>query len=115
MTADNRLLTWTPRILGIGFALFTSIFALDAFGEGSLVQNIIAFLMHLIPTFIILAIALVAFRREMVGAVGFLALAVLYIVIFWGRFPIGTYVIMAGPLAIAGVLFMASWTAHHQQ
>lgn len=113
MARDNRLLTWAPRALGVGFALFASIFALDAFGQGSLVQNVIAFVMHLIPTFIILAIAIIAWRRELVGAVGFLGLAVLYIVLFWGRFPIGVYMLIAGPLAVTGVLFMASWSARH--
>ena len=30
----KRVLYWTPRVLGILFALFISIFALDVFGEG---------------------------------------------------------------------------------
>ncbi len=114
MGGERRLLTWTPRVLGIGFALFTSIFALDAFGEGSLAQNLLAFAMHLIPTAIVLAIALIAFRREMVGAVGFLGLAVLYVALFWGRFPIFVYMLMAGPLAVTGALFMASWTVRRR-
>ena len=31
---SKQLLFWTPRILGILFALFLSMFALDVFGEG---------------------------------------------------------------------------------
>lgn len=27
----------------------------------------------------------------------------------WGRFPLSVYLVMAGPLALTGVLFWGSW------
>ena len=47
----NNFLFWLPRILGILFAVFISIFALDAFGEGiPVLEAIIGFVIHLVPT-----------------------------------------------------------------
>jgi hypothetical protein len=55
MKAGNKkLLTWLPRIPGMLFAVFISLFALDVFSEEKgFLQTLIALLMHLIPTFII--------------------------------------------------------------
>ena len=57
----NKLLFWSPRVLGILIAIFVSLFALDVFAEGSSSWEIVvALAMHLIPTFVIL-IALATF------------------------------------------------------
>jgi len=32
----------------------------------------------------------------------------------WGRFPLSVYLVIAGPLALTGVLFLASWYEEHQ-
>lgn len=110
----NGLLLWAARVLGIGMALFLSIFALDAFGEGGILRNVAAFLIHLVPSFLVLAVVIFAWRREAVGAVGFTALALIYIVMTWGRFPLSVYLLIAGPLALTGLLFLASWYQKHQ-
>ncbi len=113
MQRANRLLTWAPRVLGVGMALFLSVFALDAFGEGGILRNVAAFLLHLIPSFVVLAVLIAAWRREFVGAAGFIALALIYVVMTWGRFPLSVYLVIAGPLALTGVLFFASWYQEH--
>lgn len=103
-------LLWTPRVLTIAFAAFISIFALDVFGHGGGFWNTaIALLMHLIPTFLVLLFLALAWRREWIGAIAFVALGAAYIYLFRGRFPIGTYVGIAGPLFLVGFLFLASW------
>ena len=84
----RRLLFWTPRVLGIAFALFISIFAMDVFNEHyRLPQLLVALGMHLIPTSLIVLALTVAWRWEWVGAVLFFGLGVAYIVWMWGRFP----------------------------
>ena len=51
----NKILYWSPRILGILVAILVSLFALDVFGEGyNFWEMIVALVMHLIPTFLIL-------------------------------------------------------------
>jgi hypothetical protein len=59
----ERLLHWTPRILGLLFAAFVSVFALDVFGEGyTFWQTILALMMHLIPTGVVLVALAISWR-----------------------------------------------------
>ena len=102
--AVPRSLFWTPRILGVVFALFLSVFALDAFDHG-----VLAVLMHLRPAALVLLVLALAWRRELAGALGFLALGVLYIVWAWGRFRWPAYAAIAGPLFVMSGLFLAGW------
>ena len=61
----NKILFWAPRILCIIFALFTAIFAIDVFNENySFWKTILAFVMHLIPSGIIV---LVLFLGDGIG------------------------------------------------
>ena len=106
----RRLLFWTPRVLGIAFALFISIFAMDVFGEHySLPQLLVALGMHLIPTGLIAVALIVAWRWEWVGAVLFFGLGVAYIVTVHERAPWDWYVFIAGPAFLMGLLFLLNW------
>ncbi|MGD0350866.1 MAG: hypothetical protein ABSB84_11240 [Verrucomicrobiota bacterium] len=106
----KRLLFWTPRILCVLFASFLSIFAADVFGEGyGFWKTILALLIHLIPTWIILAVLAISWRREWVGGILFIALGALYLVEFWGRFHWSAYLCISGPLLLLGVLFFLNW------
>ena len=103
-------LFWTPRILCILFAVFVSMFALDVFGEGyGFWKTVVAFLIHLVPTYIVIIALVVAWRREWIGAILFIGLAVFYLVWAWGRFTWITYLAMSGPLFLVGVLFLVNW------
>jgi len=105
-----RLLFWTPRILGIVFALFVSIFALDVFGEGhGFWKTTLALLIHLIPTAIILLVLAISWRWEWVGAILFPALGLWYLLTTWGRFHWSAFVGIAAPLFLMGVLFLCDW------
>lgn len=106
----KRLLHWTPRILGLLFAIFLSLFALDVFDEGyGSWETVVALFMHLVPTFIVLIVLAIAWRWEWVGAVLFCGLAVFYVLWTWGRFPFGTYLAISGPLLLVGILFLLNW------
>ena len=106
----TKILRWTPRVLGLLFAAFISIFALDVFeGHHSFWQTALALSMHLIPTFVLLAILAVSWRREWIGGVVFPGLGILYLVTMWGRFPWSVYALMAGPMFLLGGLFLLSW------
>jgi hypothetical protein len=86
-TATRRFVYWTPRILGILFAVFLSVFALDVFSEGhGFWKTIVALLMHLVPTFIFLVVLIVAWRWEWIGGLVFIASALWYVMWTWGRF-----------------------------
>ena len=109
-TALGRTLYWVPRGLGILFAAFISIFALDVFGEGAgFWETLLALVMHLIPTAVVVVALVLSWRWEWLGVFLYTALGALYIQQFWGRFPWSTYLIIAGPLVLVGVLFLVDW------
>jgi hypothetical protein len=106
----GRVLHWTPRILGILFALFISIFALDVFGQGySFGETIVALIMHLVPTALVVVVLLIAWRWEWAGAVLFAALGAWYLLMTRGRFDWLTYLLISGPLFLTGALFLVNW------
>ncbi len=108
----KRLLYWTPRVLCILFAAFISIFAADVFGEGrGFWQTALALLMHLIPTFVIVAVLIVSWRREWIGGILFIVLGVLYVIWAWNK-PFAkwdVFLMIGGPPVLTGVLFLLNW------
>ncbi len=108
----QRVGYWTPRILGLLFAAFISIFALDVFQEGrGAWETTVALLMHLIPTALVLAVLAVAWRWEGLGAAGFLLLGCAYLMMGGGRVHWTAHLLIAGPLLLLGALFLAHWIA----
>ncbi len=105
----KQTLYWTPRIAGILFVLFISIFAFDVFDmQLGFWGTLFALFMHLIPS-ILLAIAVaVAWKREWVGALLFLGWAVWYVAGIRG-FEWFVYLLIAGLPALIGLLFLAGW------
>jgi hypothetical protein len=106
----ERCLHWSPRVLGLAFAGFLSVFALDVFGEGlTIPRTIIALAIHLVPAVVVLAAVAISWRRGWVGALLFLTLGTYYVVGLWGRFHWSAYVAIAGPLVLLGLLFALDW------
>jgi hypothetical protein len=102
------LLLWGPRGLGILVCVFIGLFALDTFSEGKpFTEALSAFLIHLIPALVLLAIVGVSWRWEWFGGVTFIGLAIWYAVIA-KRHPDWVLVI-SGPLFVVGTLFLLSW------
>lgn len=65
ITRSNRALFWAPRALCTLFIAFVSLFALDVFGEGQgFWRTLVDLMMHFIPSFVMLAALVVAWRRE---------------------------------------------------
>lgn len=105
-----RWLYWTPRVLGILFAVFVSLFALDALeGPGGAGRRLAAFAMHLVPTALVVAALLVAWRWEGIGGLLFVGLGVYYVAGSWGHARWDAYLAIGGPLVLAGLLFLLSW------
>ena len=97
---------WLPRILAILLTLFISIFALDVFGEYTGLTLLVALVMHLVPTFIVLAATLIAWKWEIAGGIIFILLGCAYIVMSWREFPSIAQLILAGPAFLTGALFL---------
>ncbi len=105
---SDAVLLWAPRILGILVCLFLSLFALDAFSEGKTVlEGLRGFLVHVSPMVVLLGVVGLSWRREWVGGVVFTALAVAYA--YFARQHPSWIVVVAGPVFLVGILFLASW------
>jgi ABC-type multidrug transport system permease subunit len=108
----QRWLYWTPRVLCIVFAAFISIFALDVFREGGgFWRTALALLMHLLPTFLLLAVLVLSWRREWFGGILFIVLGILYIFWAWNK-PFArwyVFLMIAGPPVLVGALFLLNW------
>ena len=106
----KRLLFWTPRVLCLLFAGFISLFALDVFNEHHGFWKItLALLIHLVPTYLVLGVLLLSWRREWVGAALFTGLGAYYLDSTWGRFHWSAYLCISGPLFLLGALFLVNW------
>ena len=102
MTKAQKLQLWAPRLIGIGVALSLGVFALDAVDQG-----VGALLIHLLPTVVLLIVVALAWRREWIGSVVFVGLALLYIMQVRGR--LDWTLAIAAPLLLVGVMFLINW------
>jgi len=105
----TKIIIWLPRILGIAFVLFLSLFATDVFGEYSGAELVLALLIHLIPSFILLAVVAVAWKWELVGAIVFLAGAIFYVYLVGLGQPWQLYALISGPALVVSVLYFFAW------
>jgi hypothetical protein len=99
-------LWFVPRVLGVLFILFVSMFALDIFGMGyDFWQTVLGLTMHLLPSFFLVAALIVAWRWGRIGSVFYLAFGVAYLIMSWGSFQWSVYLIMAGVPVVIGIFF----------
>jgi prolipoprotein diacylglyceryltransferase len=118
METSVKLLHWIPRILVILAILFVSMFALDSFSsERTLWQNAGAFLMHLVPSFVLTGILIVAWKWEKIGGIILTVVGiVLSILVFMLNFKrnhslwmsLLIVLMICIPFVVAGVLFIIS-------
>jgi hypothetical protein len=119
MKTSTKVLYWTARILCILAILFISLFALDSVSsERTFWQNAIALIMNLIPSFVLLAAFIIAWKWEKTGGIILtiigLALSIFVFVLNYKRnqFSVANSLknalILAIPFVLAGILFIIS-------
>ena len=114
---SKRALFWTPRALSIVFIAFLSLFALDVFGEHlGLWRTVLALTMHLVPSLVLIAALVLAWRWEWIGAALYAGAGLLYVgwVVSMSRpVPPAMRLIwiltIAGPAFVIAGLFLANW------
>ena len=105
----KQTLFWTPRVAGILFILFISLFALDIFdAQLGFWGTIVGLFMHLIPSMLLAIAVFIAWKREWFGALLFIGWAIWY-VSFMRGFNWIAYVLIAGLPALIGLLFLVGW------
>ncbi len=118
MKPQIKFLHWTPRIICILAILFISLFSLDAFSPYlTLQQQIAAFLMHMIPSFVLIALLLIAWKWELIGGIIFTLIGLGFSpFIFMHNYNmthnfwhcINVVLIINLPFVIVGILFIIS-------
>ncbi len=63
-----KIIYWAPRVLCILAISFLTLFSLDAFnGRSTIGEQIVGFLIHSIPSFVLALILVIAWKWEVVG------------------------------------------------
>ena len=126
MDRKTALIHWTPRLLGLLTIMFFSLFALDSFEPGlPFFRQIAAFLMHLIPSFGLAAILILAWKNEMAGGIVMVVIGVVLSVLVFnlnyqrlGSAPksLGIIALVTFPFVLDGILFLFShyWKKRHR-
>jgi hypothetical protein len=107
-------LYWAPRIMTIIFILYISMFSLDVFDmDLGFWGTIVGLFMHNIPSFVMIVLLIVAWKHEWVGAIGYIALALLYIISAASRvnllMALSWSLTIAGPAILLGALWDLNW------
>ncbi len=119
MKSSMKLLHWTPRILCILAIIFLSLFALDAFEEGMPIgKQILGFLIHMIPSFVLIIFLIIAWKWEFIGGIIFMAVGIIFSPIIFNMnysmnesiwVSIGIIASITFPFIIVGVLFVVNY------
>jgi hypothetical protein len=109
-----KALPTLPRVLGVLYALFIALFALDAIGEGDFWTSLAAFAIHLIPAAFLIGVLAIAWYHELLGGLIYIALGLTYVVATEGDQAASTYVLITGILVSLGALFLVSWFARRR-
>jgi hypothetical protein len=120
METRQHSFSWIPRILSILIIIFISMFAADAFSsdEGFL-RQLSDFIMHLLPSFLLLGILIIAWKRELTGGILYILLSLLASPFIYSMnyernhdmlVSLGVILMITLPVLLAGVLFVVSYT-----
>jgi len=100
-------LFWIPRVLAILFILFLSLFALDVFtGEVPLIQELGGFVIHLIPSFALIIVLIISWRKPLTGGIIFILLGLVFTFYFRTYQALLNFLTISFPLIVIGALFI---------
>jgi len=119
MKYSPRFFYWLPRVLCIIAILFVSLFALDAFSsEESFIVQLGDFIMHLIPSFVLLFLLIVTWKKELLGGIIFMIIGLGMSPFVFSKnyamnnsfwMSLGIIFTITIPFFIVGVLFLVSY------
>ncbi len=119
MKRRKGFIYWIPRILLMVMILFISLFAMDSFEEGlSVWEQILGFLIHLIPSFVLVVILIVAWYRELPGGILLIAIGLIggYLLFDMNlnrthslKFALLPVMLIAFLLIVSGILFLVDY------
>jgi len=110
----ESFLHWLPKVITILFILFVAMFSLDVFDENlGFWGTVLGLFMHNIPAFVLIIILVFAWRRPIIGAVGFLLMDLLYFVWTWVARPAQLSWFYINPVFLVALLIgILFWVSH---
>lgn len=106
-----KIIHWAPRVAAIMIIFFMSLFSLDVFEMGSSPLEVLgAFLMHNIPSMIMILFLVFAWKRPVVGFVVFLIAGAAFAAFFVRDFyALPNLLLFVFPILLIASLFYADW------
>lgn len=106
-----RIIHWAPRVAAILIILFIGLFSLDVFEmEAPPLELLAGFLIHNIPSILMLVLLAFAWKRPLVGFVAFLIAAAAFALFFVRDIrALPNLVLFVFPILLVASLFYADW------
>jgi hypothetical protein len=105
-----NIFQWSARALIFCLTGVFSLFSADSF-DGGIVdfKTIRDWLIHMIPSLVLLIPLLVFWKRFFVLACIYLTLGLSYLVVSWNKFPISVHFLITLPLIISSIFFFLAY------
>lgn len=116
--SQKRWQYWGLRVLAVLFILFISLFAFDVFGEYETVwETLLALFMHLIPSFLLIIVTVIAWRWRVSGGMLFVLLGLVSIVFFRTYVDVIVFLLISLPPMVLGIFFVleSQWYPPNKQ
>lgn len=105
-----KIVHWAPRAAAILIIFFISLFSLDAFEAGRpVLEQVGAFIIHSLPSIVMILLLVIAWRRPAVGFAAFLVAGIFFLRFVIFNFDPAHFLLFSGPLLLISALFYADW------
>jgi hypothetical protein len=105
-----KIIHWAPRIAAILIIFFITLFSLDVFEmEASPLELLGAFLMHSLPSIVMIILLVFAWRRPVIGFIAFLLAGLFFLRFVILGADLAHFLLFSGPLLLISALFYADW------
>ena len=107
----SKIIHWAPRAASILIIFFISLFSLDVFDmEASPLELLGGFLIHNIPSIVMLGLLIFAWKRPAVGFVAFMVAGALFAIFFVRDFyALPNLILFVFPILLIAFLFYVDW------
>ncbi len=119
MKKRKGFIFWSPRILLMVMILFISLFAMDSFaGDYPVWEKIAGFMIHLIPSFVLVVLLIVAWKWELTGGILLIVVGILggYFIFDLNfdrmhsiKYALLPVLLIAFPVIVSGFLFLVDY------
>ena len=109
-TRMAKVIHTAPRLAAILIIFFVSLFSFDVFDMGgTILEQLGAFLMHSLPSIVLIILLVFAWRRPLIGFIVFLLAGLAFLSFVITGSGLWHFMLFSGPLLLIAGLFYADW------